>query len=271
MSRITHCTGTSEFINRAMVDGTYEANIYDQTQLTRYKTLFEFASGFGGSSGAGTTQSSGTSAPSNGFPPPNLAICRAAFARYPAIWAMLRLKYIFVGDHAHSVIELPDPLPQVQLVNHVQIVGSETGHALAAMADPSFNPRETILLESPPAIAPDAAAPAGSVSIVRQTTDSMELRADLPGAAMLLITDAYSPGWSAVALEGSVQQDYKVVPANLALRGIALSAGKHHLLIQYRPPSLVAGIIISSLSMLIYLGLVIGSWRAAGKSRSQTI
>jgi len=242
-SRITHCTGDSQFINRAMVDGTYEANIYDQTQLTRYKTLFNFAGGFGGAD----------------FPPPNLAICRAAFTRYPAIWAMLRLKYVFVGDRAHSVIQLPDPLSQVQLAHQVRIVGPGSAPALAALADPSFDPRETAILESPPDITP-AAGEGGRVWIVRQTADSLELRADLPADAFLLITDSYSPGWTARPLAGSAQQTYKVVPADLALRGIALSAGKHHLLVRYRPPSLRAGIAISGLSAIIYLGFVI-YWR----------
>jgi hypothetical protein len=247
-SRITHCTGDSEFINRAMVDGTYEANIYDQTQLTRYKTLFNFAGGFG----------------SADFPPPNLAICRAAFTKYPAIWAMLRLKYVFVGDRAHSVIQLPDPLPQAQLVHQVRVVGPRSAPALAAMADPSFNPRETAILESPPDIVP-AAGPAsqtdGQVRIVRQTNDSLEIRADLPDPALLLIADSYSPGWTARPLGGSVQQTYTVVPADLALRGIALSAGKHHLLVRYRPPSLRAGIVISCLSLIIYVALAVWWWR----------
>jgi hypothetical protein len=255
-SRITHCTGSSEFIDRAMVDGTYEANIYDQTQLTRYKMLFDFASGFGSTSGKDAGGIAG-----DVFPPPSLSICRAAFTRYPAIWQMLRLKYVFVGDHAHSVIELPDPLPQVQLVRHVKVVESGVKTALAALADPSFNPRETAILDAAPEIVPsDAEGPVGSVRIVRQTIDSIELRADLPAAAMVIITDSYSPGWTAKALPRSCQKNYKVVPADLALRGIALSAGRHHLLLSYRPPPLRAGIAITSLTLMAYGALVIAGW-----------
>jgi len=69
------------------------------------------------------------------------------------------------------------------------------------------------------------------------------------------MTDAYSEGWRARPLDGSVQQEYAVVPADGALRAIALEAGAHRLRIEYAPPIVTAGLRISLAAALLFAGV----------------
>jgi hypothetical protein len=107
-----------------------------------------------------------------------------------------------------------------------------------------FDPRRRVILESAPAVAPVAGDDdPGVVTVVGRTSDSLTIDADLARPAILLITDAYSAGWRA-------NPPYRIVPANHALRAIALPAGRHHIVMQYRPPLVRIGIIISIIAII---------------------
>ena len=78
------------------------------------------------------------------------------------------------------------------------------------------------------------------------------MEADLPHPAILLITDAYSNGWRAQPLEGSAQHAYQVLPANYTLQAVPLSAGHHHLQLEYLPAAYQKGKWISLVSLLAF-------------------
>jgi hypothetical protein len=48
------------------------------------------------------------------------------------------------------------------------------------------------------------------------------------------------------------------MPANVALRAVPLGAGKHHLLMEYRTPGLLAGAVVSGIAALGMAGA--GLW-----------
>jgi uncharacterized membrane protein YfhO len=83
----------------------------------------------------------------------------------------------------------------------------------------------------------------------------MDIEADLPQPAILLVTDAYSSGWRARPLAGGNQAHYQVLPADYVLRAIPLGRGHHHLRLEYLPSAFVAGKWISILAGLVYLAL----------------
>jgi uncharacterized membrane protein YfhO len=56
-----------------------------------------------------------------------------------------------------------------------------------------------------------------------------------------------------VALPGSVQQAYRVQPANLVLRAIALGAGRHRLRLEYAPAAYRVGQAASLLGVVVAL------------------
>ena len=75
--------------------------------------------------------------------------------------------------------------------------------------------------------------------------------------SLLLITDAYARGWRALALPGSAQARYEVMPANYCLRVIPLAAGHHLLRVEYSPSGYRLGKAVSIAAWAVFLALVI--------------
>jgi uncharacterized membrane protein YfhO len=100
--------------------------------------------------------------------------------------------------------------------------------------------------------------------MVAETPDSLTVEADAASPALLLITDPYSRDWRAVALPGSAQARYDLLPADYILRAVPLAAGHHRLRIEYAPPSFRIGLAVSALAALGWLG---AAWAAARRAR----
>jgi uncharacterized membrane protein YfhO len=69
----------------------------------------------------------------------------------------------------------------------------------------------------------------------------------------LVITDAWADGWRAVPLAGSSQSSYRLMPADYALRAVALGRGHHRLRIEYAPRLFYAGAFLSLLAWPTWL------------------
>jgi hypothetical protein len=113
-----------------------------------------------------------------------------------------------------------------------------------------------VVLESPPNPAPRRGA-TGSAHVTRRDLGRLEITADVTAPAILLITDAYSGGWTARSkADGAL---YDLLPANHALRAVPLDAGHHELIVEYRPRSVTIGLWVSAatwtLLFLVILGL----------------
>jgi len=122
---------------------------------------------------------------------------------------------------------------------------------------------------SSPSPAGDGDEPDGTATMVRLDTDTIEITAELPEPAILLITDAYDKGWRAVMAEKGPQADYSVMPANYILRAVPLAAGRHRFRLEYAPRSLAAGKCISLIGLIVYLSICIGcGWNHMRKGRT---
>lgn len=185
-----------------------------------------------------------------------------AVSRYPdslkisGLLGLLRLRFVLREDPLRPVIELPGALPRFSLVSEWKTPGSRR-ELFSALRDPRFNPTRTVLLEAVPVPAPEP-GPGGRVRVLREDSDEIELSAELARAAILVVSDNFSPGWRAVAREGSVQRHYNVMPANHALRAVPLSAGRHHFVMQYAPLGYRLGRWISLLALAAYALFWIG-------------
>ncbi len=179
------------------------------------------------------------------------------FRKPNRLYSMLRLRYVFARRKGGRLrtIEENDPMPRLQLLYDYKVIADRDG-IFAAMDDPQFNPRKTVILQSDPSIKPIQPPRRGEVRLVDSSTDHLTIKADLPAPAILLITDTYSIGWRASGLPGSVQDDYDVLPGNYVLRAVPLRAGKHHIRLEYLPSAFIAGKWISAASVLIYLSAI---------------
>ena len=96
---------------------------------------------------------------------------------------------------------------------------------------------------------------------MREGTDFIDIDADLAAPSILLITDAWAPGWRARPLEAGAQSSYEVMPADYALRAIALDKGRHHLRVEYAPLAFRIGALVSAVAWLAWLAALYGAFR----------
>ena len=109
-----------------------------------------------------------------------------------------------------------------------------------------------VLLETDPGIRPVAAPGTGTVNLVESSTDHLVVEAVTPTPAVLLITDAYSRGWRAAALDGSDRDTYTLMPADHCLQAVPLTAGRHRIRIEYAPKGYRVGKWVSIASLVAY-------------------
>jgi hypothetical protein len=184
---------------------------------------------------------------------------------------MLRLEYVLgQSDDAVQVLagppQIPAPLPRLALLRDYAVHPTERD-VLTALDSPDWDPTRTVLLESEPHPAPVRGTDGGTVTLRDESTDHLTIAADLPAPAILLVTDAYSRGWHARAVEDSGQAAYEVMPADAVLRAVPLAAGRHLIRLEYVPDGYRLGVVVSCLA-LGALGLVgLRAWTSRTRAR----
>jgi hypothetical protein len=157
----------------------------------------------------------------------------------------LRLERVvpnLVGDPLR-VFAVPDPLPRAWLVGRTRLADGEA--AFRALAEPSFDPAVMALVAAGTPL--EAEGPAeGSVRWLERRPDRQRLETASPRRALLVVADAYDPGWLA-RLDGVPAP---LVRANLAFRGVRVPPGRHLVELVYRPRSVVHGLFISAATLV---------------------
>ncbi|MCS6777984.1 MAG: YfhO family protein, partial [Chthonomonadaceae bacterium] len=175
---------------------------------------------------------------------------------------MARLRFLILPEgKGIAVKEASQQWPHLFLVGDYQVVSGRDA-IYNAIHQSGFDPLRQIVLESRPDPAPAGTPPAGRARLLQQTTDALTIEAETDRPALLVVTDAYSRGWRAVALPGSRQQQYTVMPANYIFRAVPLQAGKHRLRMEYAPWEFPVGLGISLSATGLYLILLVRyAWR----------
>src|SRR5665213_971135 len=126
-------------------------------------------------------------------------------------WRMLRCRYV-IAEHMNQHANVKDALPRLLLVDHFRIM-TNYHEIFSMLTNSSFHLEEEVILESQPDPAPQPDKEKGAVKILASSTDYVTLDVDAPAPCLLLMTDAYSSGWRALALPGSSQARYQIMPA----------------------------------------------------------
>lgn len=138
---------------------------------------------------------------------------------------------------------VPDPLPRVYVVDGVRAVPDALAYRL--LGEPAFDLRREVLL--PRGVTrPAGPGSPGSARVVARRTDALTVDVDLARDAYLVVTDAWSPGWRA-EVDG---RPAEVPRANVFFRAVAVPAGRHRVVMRYRPPAALAGAALSGLAWL---------------------
>jgi hypothetical protein len=166
-------------------------------------------------------------------------------------------------------------LPRAYVTGDVALAGDDAA-ALAALADPSFEPaRQVVLLADELAAAGllDQArqleGPAGEavVQVVSYQPEQVALDVALDAPGVLVLADTWYPGWQAT-VDG---EPAALLRANYLFRAVLLPAGQHRVLFEYRPATVGRGAGISLAAALVLLAVVVWSFgRAIVRSSGRT-
>jgi hypothetical protein len=152
-----------------------------------------------------------------------------------------------------ALIEFTGALPRTKLYPHWQVSTNDDA-TLATLANPEFDPAQTVLVASAPAITPGTSAnsSAGSVEFVHYAPKQIQLKAKASAPCVLLLNDKFDPNlnWS-VTVDG---RPAELLRCNYLMRGVALPAGDHDIRFNYAVP--MGPFFVSLLAVILGLGLV---------------
>lgn len=180
---------------------------------------------------------------------------------YHPLYRLLRCSYVFIDKRKKNrkaytqVFEKSGALPHLLLVNQWKII-PQKDDVLKTIGSNDFDPMYQVTLETEPHFY-HVAAPAPSsipkVTLLRFSSQWLDIKATTNKKCILLVTDTYAKDWKVFPYKDSSQQQYDVMPADFIVRGIPLSPGTHHFRLQYAPDAFYRGRIISLTALILYL------------------
>ncbi|NTX38254.1 YfhO family protein [Myxococcus sp. CA033] len=127
------------------------------------------------------------------------------------------------------------------------------GAGAGAPPGPQLPPRDTAIVECAEPLPEASAGLTGTVKVERPSPEKLIVDVEASEAAVLVVNDAFQPGWTAM-VDGS---EVPILPANVAVRAVAVPAGQHRVEMLYRTPGLRAGLLVGfgTLLTLCLLGV----------------
>ncbi len=148
----------------------------------------------------------------------------------------------------------PDPMPRAVLLSEWDTV-ADGAESLEAVVAPSFDPRARAVLETEPRwpALPDSepSAAGGVLSVEDQGPNRLRVEVEAAAPSLLVLCEMFHPGWRA-SVDG-VQAE--VLRADYLLRAVPVPAGRHSVTMAFRPPGLLAGLLVSLLALIAALAL----------------
>lgn len=92
-----------------------------------------------------------------------------------------------------------------------------------------------------------------AATLVSEAPRRIVIRASTPQPGLLVLSDAYYPGWTAT-IDGNPVEIYRV---DLALRGVLLPSGEHTVVFAYQPRWFQIGLVASLFGWLLVFGLLL--------------
>ncbi|MDW8327954.1 MAG: YfhO family protein [Anaerolineales bacterium] len=212
--------------NVALLEGIASANNFDPLVSARYKAFTDVVS---------ATQSVKLL---------NLMNVGVVASSTPLPWEVI------VRADAVTFYRVPGESRRVWLIpagDVREVAGVEA--ALAALADPAFDPARTLLLEADdPGLLPDVP----ERSPISQTDpNAFSVSLQLTQDNWLLLADTWYPGWAAY-LDG---EPVPLRRGNVAFRAVFVPAGAHTVEFRYAPQTFTLGLRLSLAGIAVWLGL----------------
>lgn len=116
----------------------------------------------------------------------------------------------------------------------------------------SFDPATMALVESPVKMEDFSGMFSAKVESLSISPTTVKAETESSGAGLLVISDAYYPGWRA-NVDG---EEAEIIRVNYALRGVKIPAGKHRVELAFVPSKFYLGVLVSASSALFALCLL---------------
>lgn len=117
---------------------------------------------------------------------------------------------------------------------------------------------EVDVVESSDGVLPGPAT-GGQVEVTRYAPEIVRVRVVTPTAAVLVLLDAFEPGWRAMLEDG---QEVPIFRTNGISRAVVVPSGHHEVTFTYATPGLQAGLGLSLLGGLLCVAVIAGArWR----------
>jgi len=155
---------------------------------------------------------------------------------------------LFQGNSGLKIFANPSAFPRVRVV-HAAIGAADEIAVRIAVMNPATDLRRTIVVQGAPPVLENCDG--GDVQIVRQRTTSVTLRANAPCKSMVVLTDAWFPGWKAF-VDGKPTQIYAAYDV---IRGVVVDAGQHEVVMRYRPGSVFTGMVLALAGIVLCAAL----------------
>lgn len=134
-------------------------------------------------------------------------------------------------------------LPRAFFVSTV-ISASDERAVLKAVEETDV--RETAVVAAPAPGGPSAATDGDRIEIRRASGGELELLARNAARRFVLLSEVWHPGWS-VRVDG---RPAPLVRADVALLGLWLEPGEHHIELRFWPPGLTVGLLVTGITVL---------------------
>jgi hypothetical protein len=158
------------------------------------------------------------------------------------------------ADGDLALFEFTGALPRAKLYSNWQVNTNDQA-ALKTLADPSFDPSQTVLVATTPKDWPATSTNANTGSVEYQSygPDDIVLKASATTPSILLLNDRYDAHWR-VTVDGKPAE---LLRCNFVMRGVCLPPGEHTLAFRFRMPTGLLYVTLSAISVGVLLALIL--------------
>lgn len=183
-----------------------------------------------------------------------IAILRDKEGRIPGDLLHYRVKdsgyKLVFKDKSAAILENTNALGRVYFASSAAIL-SQSSITDVIMDDPNFDPTKQVLLSKDINIS--TVTGKGQIVIDRYFPNLIKMRSETLSDEVLVLADQFEEGWHAKI----DNKETAISPANFIFRAIKVPAGKHEITFWYWPRSFDIGLKISSLTLLVFVGLIL--------------
>jgi membrane protein YfhO len=157
-------------------------------------------------------------------------------------------------EHYSRLFEVTGGVPRAYVAART-ILDPDPLSTLRRLSSETFEPLRDVVVDVPTRVTSKTSFQ-GDATIKLYQNNKVELDARLNEPGVLVLTDAFYPGWR-VFVDGNEQ---RILRANYLFRGVELAAGHHTVEFNYDPVSFKIGFVISSLTAALLIAVPVVAW-----------